>query len=84
MKKPGASILVVDDEREILRALQRSLLAHGYRVLTATNGEDALAAIAQQRPDLMVLDLLMPGVSASNSSLSSTRRCAKSTESGPA
>jgi two-component system KDP operon response regulator KdpE len=63
MKKPGATILVVDDEREILRALQRSLLAHGYRVLTATNGEDALAAIAQQRPDLMVLDLLMPGVS---------------------
>lgn len=63
MKKLGASILVVDDEREILRALQRSLLAHGYRVLTATNGEDALSAIAQQRPDLMVLDLLMPGVS---------------------
>jgi two-component system KDP operon response regulator KdpE len=63
MKKPGASILVVDDEREILRALQRSLLAHGYRVLTATNGEDALSTIAQQRPDLMVLDLLMPGMS---------------------
>jgi two-component system KDP operon response regulator KdpE len=63
MKKPGASILVVDDEREILRALQRSLSAHGYRVMTATNGEDALATLAQQRPDLMVLDLLLPGMS---------------------
>jgi two-component system KDP operon response regulator KdpE len=63
MKKPGASILVVDDEREILRALQRSLVAHGYRVLTASNGEDALSTIAQQRPDLVVLDLLMPGMS---------------------
>jgi len=63
MKKPGAAILVVDDEREILRALQRSLTAHGYRVVTATNGEDALDAIAQQRPDLMVLDLLLPGMS---------------------
>lgn len=63
MKKPGASILVVDDEREIVRALQRSLTAHGYRVLTATNGEEALSAIAQQRPDVLVLDLLMPGLS---------------------
>jgi two-component system KDP operon response regulator KdpE len=63
MKKAGASILVVDDEREILRALQRSLTAHGYRVLTASNGEDALNTLAQQRPDLMVLDLLMPGLS---------------------
>lgn len=63
MNKHGASILVVDDEREILRALQRSLTAHGYQVLTATNGEEALAAIAQQNPDLMVLDLLLPGMS---------------------
>ena len=63
MNKPGASILVVDDEREILRALQRSLSAHGYRVVTATSGESALALLAQHRPDLMVLDLLLPGMS---------------------
>lgn len=63
MKKPGASILVVDDEREILRALQRSLSAHGYQVVTAGSGEGALAALAQHRPDLMVLDLLLPGIS---------------------
>ena len=63
MKKHGASILIVDDEREIVRTLQRSLLAHGYRVLTASNGKDAVAMIFQQRPDLVVLDLLMPGMS---------------------
>lgn len=63
MKKTGASILVVDDEREILRALQRSLSAHGYRVVTATSGEEAVTALAQHRPDLMVLDLLLPGMS---------------------
>lgn len=63
MNKQGASILVVDDEREIVRALQHSLGAHGYRVLTANNGHDALAMIFQQRPDLVVLDLMMPGIS---------------------
>jgi two-component system KDP operon response regulator KdpE len=63
MNKYGASILVVDDEREILRALQRSLTAHGYRVLTATSGSTAIDMIFQQRPDLVVLDLLLPGIS---------------------
>jgi two-component system, OmpR family, KDP operon response regulator KdpE len=63
MNKYGASILVVDDEREILRALQRSLTAHGYRVLTATNGQGAIDLIFQHRPDLVVLDLLLPGMS---------------------
>ena len=38
MKTATASILIVDDEREILRALQRSLVAHSYRVLTAMDG----------------------------------------------
>src|SRR5947207_2687787 len=63
MSKSGARILVVDDEIEILRALQRSLAAHGYDVFTASTGEDALAAIPVHRPDLMVLDLGLPGIS---------------------
>ena len=63
MNKAGASILVVDDEKEIVRALQRSLLAHGYRVLTASNGQDAISLIFQLHPDLVVLDLVMPGMS---------------------
>ncbi len=63
MSKSGARILVVDDEIEILRALQRSLTAHGFDVFTATTGEDALDAIVHYRPDLMLLDLGLPGIS---------------------
>ena len=63
MSKSGARILVVDDEIEIVRALQRSLAAHGYDVFTANSGEEALDAISHYRPDLMVLDLGLPGIS---------------------
>ncbi len=63
MSKRGASILVVDDEREIVRALKRSLSAHGFTVITASNGEEAIEIFSQQRPDLMLLDLLLPGIS---------------------
>jgi two-component system KDP operon response regulator KdpE len=63
MSKGGASILVVDDEREIVHALQRSLSAHGYRVFTAGSGEEALEAVSRHRPDLLLLDLLLPGIS---------------------
>jgi two-component system KDP operon response regulator KdpE len=63
MSKPGAAILVVDDEQEIVRALQRSLTAHGYRVHTASTGEAALAALSQYHPDLLLLDLVLPGMS---------------------
>ncbi|MBV9231274.1 MAG: response regulator transcription factor, partial [Chloroflexi bacterium] len=63
MSKSGARILVVDDEIEIMRALQRSLTAHGFEVFTAASGEDALEAIAHYRPDLILLDLGLPGMS---------------------
>jgi two-component system, OmpR family, KDP operon response regulator KdpE len=63
MSKSGARILVVDDEIEILRALQRSLTAHGFEVFIASSGEEALEAIAHHRPDLMLLDLGLPGIS---------------------
>jgi two-component system KDP operon response regulator KdpE len=63
MSKSGARILVVDDEIEILRALQRNLTAHGYEVFTARSGEQALDEIAMHRPDLMLLDLGLPGIS---------------------
>lgn len=63
MSKGGARILVVDDEIEIVRALQRSLVAHGFDVFTANSGEEALEAISHHRPDLMVLDLGLPGIS---------------------
>jgi len=63
MSKNGARILVVDDEVEIRRALQRNLLAHGYEVFTTGTGEEALAEITQHRPDLILLDLGLPGIS---------------------
>ncbi len=63
MSKGGARILVVDDEVEIVRALQRSLTAHGFEVFTAYSGEEALEAVIRYRPDVMVLDLGLPGMS---------------------
>ncbi|HLZ57968.1 MAG TPA: response regulator transcription factor [Ktedonosporobacter sp.] len=63
MSKGGARILVVDDEVEIMRALQRSLIAHGYEVFAAGSGEEALEEIAHHRPDLILLDLGLPGMS---------------------
>lgn len=63
MSKSGARILVVDDEIEITRALQRSLTVHGYEVSTVSDGEEALKRIAHYRPDLVLLDLGLPGMS---------------------
>jgi two-component system KDP operon response regulator KdpE len=60
MTQRGARILVVDDERAIRRFLGLTLEAHGYQVLDATSGEQALRLIASERPDLVVLDLGLP------------------------
>ncbi|WP_285727909.1 response regulator [Psychromicrobium xiongbiense] len=54
------SVLVVDDEPQILRALQINLHAHGYTVYTAVDGAGALASAATHRPDVVVLDLGLP------------------------
>ena len=63
MNKGGARILAVDDEIEIVRALERSLAAHGFEVFTASSGEEALEAINFHRPDLILLDLGLPSMS---------------------
>jgi len=63
MSKSGAHILVVDDEIEIVRALRQTLTAHGYRVFTARSGEEAVEVSSKRRPDLLLLDLLLPGMS---------------------
>jgi two-component system KDP operon response regulator KdpE len=63
MSKSGAHILVVDDEIEIVRALRRTLTAHGYKVFTASSGEEAVEVTSKRRPDLLLLDLLLPGMS---------------------
>ena len=56
-------LLVVDDELQILRVLRTSLPLWGYEVRTAQGGAEALDEIAKEMPDLIILDLVMPGVS---------------------
>jgi len=53
-------VLVVDDDPQILRALRINLTAHGYHVDTADTGRDALLAVGDLHPDLVVLDLGLP------------------------
>jgi two-component system KDP operon response regulator KdpE len=53
-------VMIVDDEAPILRVLRPSLAAAGYEVIEAENGRDALARVAQQVPDVVVLDLGLP------------------------
>jgi len=56
----GPRVLVVDDEPQILRALETNLRGAGYEVETAANAEDALARAAAHPPDAVVLDLVLP------------------------
>ncbi|MGH3010138.1 MAG: response regulator [Gaiellaceae bacterium] len=56
------SILVVDDDSPIRRMLERTFTAEGYRVDAAANGGEALAAVERAVPDLLVLDVAMPGI----------------------
>lgn len=62
VKMPDAQILVVDDEPDILSVLVYHLSREGYRVTTAVNGQGALTAAAAERPDLIILDLMLPGM----------------------
>jgi signal transduction histidine kinase len=55
-------ILIVDDERRNAELLKVMLTPEGYTLLTATNGEDALGLLAEQKPDLILLDVMMPGM----------------------
>jgi two-component system, OmpR family, KDP operon response regulator KdpE len=53
-------IAIIDDERQILRAVRAGLLAHDFEVLTAADGETGLSLIATSNPDCVVLDLGLP------------------------
>ena len=58
--KPTAKILVVDDEADFLAIVSHILEKHGYRVVTAANGSEALERYAADKPDLVVLDANLP------------------------
>ena len=56
----GPRLLLVEDEPELLQALRVRLSAAGFICETASNGKEALACLARQRPDLIIADLVMP------------------------
>ncbi|MEO7744738.1 MAG: response regulator [Actinomycetota bacterium] len=57
------SVLVADDDRDIRELVSFKLQAAGYDVVTASDGTDALAQVIALRPDVAVLDVMMPGLS---------------------
>jgi two-component system, OmpR family, KDP operon response regulator KdpE len=66
MSTPGlptaATILVVDDEPQIRRVLRSTLSTHGYVIMDAKTGEDAIEIVRKDKPDLVLLDVNMPGM----------------------
>ncbi len=57
---PPLKILVCDDERHIVRLIQVNLERQGYQVLTAYDGKEGLEKVRSEKPDLLVLDVMMP------------------------
>ncbi|MBS3992312.1 MAG: response regulator transcription factor [Bacteroidetes bacterium] len=62
MKEQKHKILLVDDEPDILEFIGYNLKKEGYKVYTAQNGEQALAVANEKIPDLILLDIMMPGI----------------------
>lgn len=62
-EKAGGHILLVDDDRLVLATLKQGLSKMGYTLTTCDNGQDALALYSSNPPDLVVLDVRMPGMS---------------------
>lgn len=56
-------IAIIDDERDILHVLEFNLTSAGYEVVTAENGRDGLRVVQQSKPDLVILDLMLPDIS---------------------
>jgi PAS domain S-box-containing protein len=61
--KPSADIIVVDDEPSVRELLKQVLQGAGHRIRMAEDGASAIAAVRQRKPDLVVLDVMMPGLS---------------------
>ncbi|KQM50590.1 diguanylate cyclase [Pseudomonas sp. Leaf15] len=62
MASSPATLLIVDDEPQVRKLLETLLQHEGYQTLTASSGEEALQLVAQQPPDLILLDIMMPGM----------------------
>ena len=57
---PKKKILIVDDEPDILKLVEWQLMMNGYDVVTATNGAEGLQKAKEEKPDLIILDVIMP------------------------
>jgi len=55
-------VLVVDDHPKVVRFIEIDLKLHGFTVITAASGEEALERIEAEKPDIMLLDMIMPGI----------------------
>lgn len=55
-------VLIVDDEEEIVEMVRFSLTRHGYKVLAAGDGTAAIDILKNEKPDLLILDVMLPGV----------------------
>jgi len=62
MNRPAARILIIEDQLELARGLEINLSREGYEVLCATTGEEGLLIAERERPDLVLLDLMLPGM----------------------
>lgn len=61
MTAPDSTVLLVDDDADLRRILQFTLAAEGYEVATAADGDEAVTLAGELLPDVMVLDVMMPG-----------------------
>ena len=58
----STTILVVDDEPRYVRLMEANLTSEGFQVLKALNGQEAIEIVAEKHPDLVLLDIMMPGI----------------------
>lgn len=58
--KKKARILAVDDDEKVLRLIEALLIPHGYEVIPARNGQEAITAMTSTKPDLVLMDIFMP------------------------
>ena len=61
---PPEKLLIVEDDKNILKLLQFNLEGEGYRVVKACDGELGLSLLRQEKPDLVVLDVMLPSSTA--------------------
>jgi len=60
IRPPAARVLVIDDDRELCALMTEFLASHGYQVSTASDGAEGLEAALGERPDVVILDVMMP------------------------